>query len=176
MSVIGTTELVLTNEDGSFSITTDADLPIQLNINYPGFYPEEIIVTDTEEIKVQLRLAPVLLEEEKSTHTSAHSRDDRVVSESVEIAVMDSRVGMSRSTPKRRGEPASMESMPAPPRRVKGEAVNTSAGQLTAAEWNDLHNWQDWKDLLANQDYNDMQAHWQLYPRTRYSVFLRNSY
>ena len=43
VSVIGTTELVLTNEDGSFSITTDADLPIQLNINYPGFYPEEII-------------------------------------------------------------------------------------------------------------------------------------
>lgn len=176
VSVSGTTSMVVTKEDGSFSITTESTLPVTLDINGIGYASQQISVNEIKEIEVLLELSPILLDEEMSTHTRAPARDDRIVSKSAEIAVMDSRVGMSRSTPKRRGEPATMESMPAPPRRVKDEAVNTSAGQLTAAEWNDLNNWQDWKDLLANQDYNDMQSHWQLYPRTRYSVFLRNSY
>jgi len=50
------------------------------------------------------------------------------------------------------------------------------AGQITAAEWNDLHNWEDWNELLNNQDYNEMQTHWGMYPRSRYSIFVRNDY
>ncbi len=176
VSIVGAADVVMTEEDGSFTLTTEEKLPIELDIHYPGFVSQRITVSEIKKIEVQLELSDLLLGEELPTAMSEPARDERVVSKSAEITVMDSRVGMSRSSSKRRGEPTTMESMPPPPRRVKGKATNTSAGQLTAAEWNDLHNWQDWKDLLANQDYNDMQSHWQLYPRTRYSIFLRNSY
>jgi len=53
---------------------------------------------------------------------------------------------------------------------------NLEAGQLTAGEWNDLHNWDAWKDLLADKDYTEMETHWDLYPNNRYSVFVRNKY
>ena len=62
-------------------------------------------------------------------------------------------------------------------RRIRpGKDIEANAGLLTAGEWNDLHNWEDWKDLLSDQNYNEMQAHWQMFPQTRYSIFLRNNY
>lgn len=54
--------------------------------------------------------------------------------------------------------------------------VEVKSGQITAAEWNDLNNWQSWRDLLKNQDYSEMQDLWTLYPRARYSVFVRDKY
>ena len=57
-----------------------------------------------------------------------------------------------------------------------GKPIAANPGLLTAGEWNDLHNWDDWEKLLDNQDYNEMQAHWRMYPQSRYSIFLRNSF
>lgn len=54
--------------------------------------------------------------------------------------------------------------------------LNIDAGQLTAGEWNDLHNWEAWNDLLENSDYVEMQDHWGIYPNSRISVFVRNQY
>lgn len=54
--------------------------------------------------------------------------------------------------------------------------IKPQPGLITAAEWNDLYNWDDWKQLMDDQDYNEMQSHWGLYPRSRYSVFIRNKY
>ncbi len=67
---------------------------------------------------------------------------------------------------------------------TKGEPVKIDpetlivprAGLLTAAEWNDLSNWDDWKELMNNQDFNEMQSYWNLYPRSRYSIFVKNQY
>ncbi len=50
------------------------------------------------------------------------------------------------------------------------------AGQITAAEWNDLHNWQEWKDLLQDEEYRAMQDHWSMFPNERYAVFITNEY
>ena len=50
------------------------------------------------------------------------------------------------------------------------------AGQLTAGEWNDLHNWDEWKELLQDTDYNEMETYWELFPHQRYSIFVRNQY
>lgn len=54
--------------------------------------------------------------------------------------------------------------------------LNIESGQLTAGEWNDLHNWEDWNELMENTDYLEMQNHWGIYPNQRISVFVRNQY
>lgn len=49
------------------------------------------------------------------------------------------------------------------------------AGQLTAGEWNDLHNWNaHWTDLLRDGDIDQHQKTYQFFPKRRYSVILQN--
>lgn len=49
------------------------------------------------------------------------------------------------------------------------------AGQLTAGEWNDLHNWNThWTDLLRDGETDQYQKTYQFYPKRRYSVLLQN--
>jgi len=58
---------------------------------------------------------------------------------------------------------------------VEGNASFTeSAGQITAAEWNDLHNWQDWQELLEEENYKHMTEYWGITPKERYSVLVLN--
>jgi len=177
VAVDGTEDHAITDVDGSFLISTQARYPLSLVITHIGYETKHYKLSDeSDHIIIQLQPS-IIYHDEEVPHTPKPSRDAHVVSESVEIMVMDGTAAMSRSKPSRRGKASTMESMPPPSKRkIKEEDINTSAGQLTAAEWNDLYNWQDWKDLLANQDYNDMQTYWQLFPRTRYSVFLRNKY
>jgi len=49
-----------------------------------------------------------------------------------------------------------------------------SSGQITAGEWNDLHNWKDWIALLENEDYRIMTNRFEIYPTNRYSVLAIN--
>ena len=49
-----------------------------------------------------------------------------------------------------------------------------SAGLLTAAEWNDLDNWNDWHDLTKDGVYTSMLDYWQLPMGNRESVFVMN--
>lgn len=48
------------------------------------------------------------------------------------------------------------------------------AGQMTAGEWNDLHNWKDWVDLLADDNYSIMMERFEIRPTERYSVIVVN--
>jgi len=50
-----------------------------------------------------------------------------------------------------------------------------SSGQVTAGEWNDLHNWKDWVELLENEDYNIMTERFQIFPKDRYHVLVTNN-
>lgn len=50
------------------------------------------------------------------------------------------------------------------------------AGQLTAGEWNDLHNWEDWQALQEEEGYKKYQDHWGFKPINRYSTFVTNDY
>jgi hypothetical protein len=49
-----------------------------------------------------------------------------------------------------------------------------SSGQLTAGEWNDLHNWEKWIALLEDEDYSIMTNRFEIYPTQRYSVLVIN--
>ncbi len=48
------------------------------------------------------------------------------------------------------------------------------AGQLTAAEWNDLTNWKDWLELTQDGVYTDMLDYWQLPMGDRITVLVTN--
>ncbi len=47
------------------------------------------------------------------------------------------------------------------------------AGQLTAGEWSDLDNWQTWTELL-DEDFLPYAQEWELAPKNRYTVDVRN--
>ena len=49
------------------------------------------------------------------------------------------------------------------------------AGLVTAAEWNDLHNWDFWNDLINGQDYSKMPDYWGFYTNNRLSFQVSNN-
>jgi len=48
------------------------------------------------------------------------------------------------------------------------------SGQMTAGEWNDLHNWKDWMTLLEDETYSIMTERFEIFPLERYSVVVVN--
>ncbi len=48
------------------------------------------------------------------------------------------------------------------------------SGQMTAGEWNDLHNWKDWMALLEEENYSIMMERHAIRPVDRYSVIVVN--
>jgi len=48
------------------------------------------------------------------------------------------------------------------------------SGQMTAGEWNDLHNWKDWMALLEEETYGIMTERFEIFPLERYSVVIVN--
>jgi len=48
------------------------------------------------------------------------------------------------------------------------------AGQITAAEWNDLINWEFWLNLGQNEEFNTAQDDWMFYPQNRYSFLVKD--
>lgn len=49
------------------------------------------------------------------------------------------------------------------------------AGVITAAEWNDLDNWEFWQNLIQNNEYYSYLNYWEMYPTQRYEVKLLDS-
>jgi len=49
-----------------------------------------------------------------------------------------------------------------------------NAGQMTAGEWNDLHNWKDWLTLLEDESYSIMMERFEIHPTDRYNVIVVN--
>ncbi|MEL6122747.1 MAG: VWA domain-containing protein [Bacteroidota bacterium] len=102
--------------------------------------------------------------EDRTRESSSYGAEKMMAGEATMI---ESAAPMATRMSKSRGE-GSSTTLPGQPQ--------PEAGQLTAGEWNDLHNWEDWKDLLQNDDYRDMQSHWTIYPSQRYSISVRNQY
>jgi hypothetical protein len=48
------------------------------------------------------------------------------------------------------------------------------AGQITAAEWNDLMNWDFWLNLGQNEEFNKAMDNWKFYPQHRYSFLVKD--
>jgi len=53
------------------------------------------------------------------------------------------------------------------------EPVNP--GQITAAEWNDLSEWEFWNNLGQNNEFNLARENWKFYPEMRYSFLVRDN-
>lgn len=49
-----------------------------------------------------------------------------------------------------------------------------NSGQMTAGEWNDLHNWKDWLTLLEDENYSIMMERFEIHPTNRYNVIVVN--
>lgn len=63
-----------------------------------------------------------------------------------------------------------------PPRTMEPELppVAPEPGLLTAAEWNDLKNWEEWLELQESGAYQSMVDYWNLAGMKRHSVFVTN--
>jgi|WetSurSiteA1Bulk_404760.scaffolds.fasta_scaffold00144_10 hypothetical protein len=48
-------------------------------------------------------------------------------------------------------------------------------GQITAAEWNDLVEWDFWINLGQNEEFNKAQENWEFFPLRRYSVLVKDN-
>ncbi len=47
-------------------------------------------------------------------------------------------------------------------------------GQITAAEWNDLNEWEFWRNLGQNQELVKATENWKFYPQNRYSFIVKD--
>lgn len=56
-----------------------------------------------------------------------------------------------------------------------GNSNGGEAGLVTAAEWNDLDNWDFWNDLINGQDYSKMPDYWGFYTNNRLSFQVSNN-
>lgn len=56
-----------------------------------------------------------------------------------------------------------------------GNGQNNQSGLITAAEWNDLENWEFWNDLIHRQEYSDKPDYWKFYTNKRISIVLKNN-
>jgi hypothetical protein len=54
------------------------------------------------------------------------------------------------------------------------QQVPENPGQITAAEWNDLTNWDFWLNLGQNEEFNAAQDNWKFYPAYRYSFLVKD--
>jgi hypothetical protein len=50
-----------------------------------------------------------------------------------------------------------------------------SPGQITAAEWNDLSEWDFWLNLGQNEEFNQAKENWKFYPEIRYSFQVKDN-
>jgi hypothetical protein len=55
------------------------------------------------------------------------------------------------------------------------QQVDVDPGQITAAEWNDLTEWDFWINLGQHEEYNAAQDNWKFYPLKRYSFQVNDS-
>ena len=173
ISIIDTDAKTLTAIDGRFILNTNKSLPVRLKISSDGYESLEIDIKKTSE-DLKFILPTEVEEDEHITYEEIPYKEGSIdhdmpvsvamKSEAIRVASSDSRSkGMTKASSK-------------PMRIDPGKDIEPTAGLITAAEWNDLDKWEDWKKLLDNQDYNEMQNHWKLFPRSRYSVFVRNKY
>lgn len=63
---------------------------------------------------------------------------------------------------------------PSPDSAVQPQEQLPQSGQMTAAEWNDLANWDFWKNLDQNEEFRLAKTTWNFNPFARYEVNVTN--
>jgi hypothetical protein len=149
--------------------------------------------TNLNEVVISAYKVPLIAQDNTSTGDLT-SREIHKTSK----AAPSTPAGVSTTTAKAAplAEPASLEvvakkdiatdeaELPLVPARTKTTSgcmivqapVQPKAGQLTAGEWNDLHNWnRHWVDLIGDGEIDLYQKKYAFYPQNRYTVILTNN-
>lgn len=61
------------------------------------------------------------------------------------------------------------------PSSGSGNGEQGEAGLITAAEWNDLDNWNFWEELLAGEEFSKQPDYWSFHNENRVSVLLKDT-
>ena len=176
--VKGTEKGTVTDFDGKFSFT-DKDSCLTIIASYTGF--------ESKETKVCAGESPIVIALTESVELSevvVTARSVRIEKKTMGLA---SRAVGTKSRPKRRKRAESVEDAFMRGKPISKDAEydmayaepgtpprsRMTAGQLTAAEWNDLKNWEDWLDV-SKEDLGEWAKVWKTNPGKRYSVIVRN--
>ncbi|MEL6845861.1 MAG: carboxypeptidase-like regulatory domain-containing protein, partial [Bacteroidota bacterium] len=145
----GTENGVVTDIDGQFCLTTTTERPV-LMFSYTGFDSKELAVSKEETVKIVMTARGVLMDEVVVSMSRKPRRSEKRKKAKRDAAVL------SITAYDMAGAPASgyvdMESSMVSTSRVDAPKIALpKSGQLTAAEWNDLHNWEDWRKLIKEE-------------------------
>jgi len=168
VQLVETEEIVFSDVAGKWQINSEGYTYNGIVISLDGYRPRRM--------SPPVGSSTVVIMKEGSGETDMMMEDATFASRSRGAVTKKAEISVA-SAPAEASGPPPPEGSVAGSRSVRpGVQVDANAGLLTAGEWNDLHNWDDWEELLNNQDYNEMQSHWQMFPQSRYSIFLRNSH
>ena len=70
---------------------------------------------------------------------------------------------------------AESSEVPGSAEQAGGQKQSLKAGQITAAEWNDLNNWEFWETLLQTKEFSSMPAYWNYNLSNRIAVHISNA-
>lgn len=190
------TKGVVTDFDGKFSIESKTKCAT-LVVTYIGFTPLEIEACTNRKNHIKLDNNEVVLDEvvvisygstgayeakskraekrvEKERKRSYRKSDAAIMYDIVEEAPVPTSYA-SEISPETY-ESVAIETPGASSglaKKVAPASVSVKAGQLTAAEWNDLKNWEDWTTTVS-EDLNTYHTQWNMAQTERYEVFVRN--
>jgi len=68
------------------------------------------------------------------------------------------------------------ESLPLNADPGQGNGSGNQSGLITAAEWNDLDNWDFWNNLFQKQAFSNLPDYWGFYFRNRVSVVVKSNH
>ncbi len=177
-----TKKMVITDFDGQFSFTAP-DSCLTLVVGYVGFEDKEAkICSDGKPIVLTLKAEAALSE---VIVTSARPKTiTKETSYAVPVAPMSARASKKRTkllkSAIHREDAFMLDSDISTDgyvatKEAKKDRTRMVAGQLTAAEWNDLKNWEDWLDI-SKEDLGQWAKTWKTNPGKRYSTIVRNEH
>lgn len=155
-----------TNEEGRFTINV-SDVKNDLIISFIG-YEDYVLKIEPGKTDYEIKLEPSFQMLESVVVTAYKAP----------LIKMDNAASAYRVTE------ASIAALPSKERKSKTSSLtadykevedDTPSGQVTAGEWNDLHNWDKWQALLNDKEYSGMHKTWGMYTDQRYAAFVVNN-
>ncbi len=179
--LIGANVVLMNKSKRSYSEIVNVDglaalhLPLNtysMTVSYTGYTTSisEVTVTEkVQDIKIKLEEGAVLEEIVVSGYAGKVLKGKAAG------------VSISPSSTRKRGDIMirGYSGAPAADRAMTGSAESRalelpSSGQMTAGEWNDLHNWKSWIKLTEEDVYSEMESTWDLKVGTRYPIYIEN--
>lgn len=179
IQIEGSTKALVSDFDGKFSFTS-TDSCLTILTSYIGYETQETsICSDGKPISIILDEGALELEEVVISSMGLKSVKNMDVSYS--IADSEAPKRMAKKAERTADEMVfTMDSdlstvgSSAYTKDAKPTRTRMTAGQLTAAEWNDLKNWEDWLDI-SKEDLEEWAKTWKTNPGKRYSAIVRNT-